>query len=166
MSRPPHQVIYTHGGGRLGNQVIRFAHWMAWARAHPGEIEVLNLAFWPHADCFAAWRDRPGCVFPPRPGPADSWARRRATLPRAVRAALEKNSRLARLVQRAATWLPGWQAEERDVLREESLDLDDPAWLARVKRTRTTACCGWKIASWRLVAEQERELREHFRPAP
>jgi hypothetical protein len=162
----PHKVIYTHGGGRLGNQVIRFAHWMAWAREHEGKVEVLNLAFWTFADYFDVWREHPGCVFPVRAGWADRLARQRAALPRWLREASEKRTRLPRVVQAAGSWSPGWQAIALNIVQQESLDLDDPAFFERVTRRSVTMCSGWKIASWRLLSEQQEELRQFFRPAP
>ena len=150
-----HQLIYTHGGGRLGNQVIRFAHWIAWAQAQAGEIEVLNAAFWPHAADFALWREHPGCVFPVRPGRADRWARRRANWPRGFREWAGTNNRFLRVLQSAGTWCPGWQAITLDITKAERLQLDDPTVAERVKRRAVTTCCGWEIAGWRLVAEQQ-----------
>ena len=166
MPSPPHTIIYTHGGGRLGNQVMRFAHWMAWVRAHPGEVEVVNFAFWPFAHYFEEWRSYPGCVFPLRSGRADRLARRRAALPSWLREIVEARSRLPRVVQAAGHWWPGWQAVELDIVREESIDLDNSDFLARIAQRPVTTCCGWKITSWRLVAEQQAELRDFFRPAP
>jgi hypothetical protein len=165
MKAPAHRVIYTHGGGRLGNQVLRFAHWIAWARAHAEDVEVLNLAFWPFARYFALWGKHPGCVFPVRRGRADWLALRCAATPR-LRRAMEGRNRLQHAVQAAGRWLPGWQAIDLDVASGESLDLDEPGFLARVRRRAVTTCCGWRIASWRLVAEQEARLRVFFRPAP
>ena len=107
------QVIYTHGGGRLGNQVLRAAHWIAWALENAGEVEVLNFAFWPYADCFATWREHPGCVFPLCAGRADRLARRWAELPRALQGALEHKTRLQRVVQAAGRIWPGWQAVDQ-----------------------------------------------------
>jgi hypothetical protein len=166
MKSPAQTVIYTHGGGRLGNQVLRFAHWMAWARAHPGQVEVCNFAFWPFAAYFAVWREHPGCVFPLRAGRADRLARWRMALPRRLREWSEERSRLPRLVQAAGRWRPGWQAIALNIAREESIDLDDPGFLTRIARRPVTTCSGWKIAGWRLVAEQEGELRPLFRPVP
>lgn len=166
MNPPAHTVIYTHGGGRLGNQVLRFVHWMAWARANEGRAEVLNLAFWPFADCFARWRDHPGCVFPVRPGREDWLARRRTRLPRWLREWSEARDRLPRAVHAAGHWWPGWQAVALDVAQGESLDLDAPEFLTLVSRRSVTTCSGWKIASWRQVAAQQAELRPWFRPAP
>lgn len=164
MRRPP-TIIYTHGAGRLGNQVIRFAHWIAWARAHPGAVEILNFSFWPFAHFFAQWRQHPGCVFPVRGGWPDRLARCRSALPECVRQVSEKRSRAPRLVQALGGRVPGSQAIALDIHAGEILDLDDPTFLSRVDVRRYTTLSGWRIASWRLVADQERELREYFRPA-
>lgn len=166
MIRPAHTLIYTHGGGRLGNQVLRFAHWIAWVRAHPGEVEVVDVAFWPFAEYFALWRERPGCVFPPRPGREDSLARMRTRLPGRLRKWTENRDRLARAWQGLGRWRFGWQAIALDVAAEEVLELDGTDFLRRVGRARFTTCSGWRIASWRLLGEQQAELREFFRPAP
>ena len=158
------QVIYTHGGGRLGNQVLRFAHWIAWAREHAGEVEVLNFAFWPYARYFDAWRAHPGCVFPARGGRADRLAERHAARPPWLRNVLEKKTRLGRAVQAAGHVWPGWQAVDLDIVGEESLTLD-VEFLTKVKRRAVTTCCGWKIANWPLVEKHEAAVRELFRPA-
>ena len=166
MKAPAHTVIYTHGGGRLGNQVVRFLHWMAWARAHADQVEVLNLAFWPYAELFAHWREHPGCVFPGRAGRADGLARRRRNLPRWLCEWSENRLRLPRLVQASGHWRPGWQAVALDDAQAETFDLDDPGFLAMVTRCEVTTCSGWKIASWQLFARQQAELRRFFLPAP
>lgn len=166
MTVPPHMVIYTHGGGRLGNQVMRFAHWMAWARAHAGEVEVLNLAFWPFAQYFTVWREHPACVFPLRAGRTDRLARWRTALPPWLRTWGEERCRLQRVVQAAGRWHPGWQAVALDDVRGESIDLGDPKFMMHIARRPVTTCSGWKIASWRLLGEQQAQLREFFRPAP
>ncbi len=165
MSQPAHTVIYTHGGGRLGNQVMRFAHWIAWARAQAGEVEVLNLAFWPYADFFAEWKNHPGCLYPVGGGWSDRLAQLRAVLPGWLRAMSEKNTRLPRVVQAAGHWWPGWGAVELDIVREESADLADPLFYAQVTRRAVTTCCGWKIACWPMVAAQQADLRPFFQPA-
>jgi hypothetical protein len=159
------QVIYTHGGGRLGNQVLRAAHWIAWALENAGEVEVLNFSFWPYAAHFAAWRNHPGCVFPLRAGKADRIAACWSRMPRRVRGALTYHTRLQRVVQAAGHVWPGWQAVDLDIVGEEKLALD-AAFLARVKRRRVTTCCGWEIANWPLVAKHEAAVREFFRPTP
>lgn len=165
MKRAAHKIIYTHGGGRLGNQVIRAAHWIAWVRSQTSDVEVVNIAFWPFASLFEVWNEHPGCVFPLRTGGADRWARRRLRLPEELRVVLENRRRWPRAVQAAARVLPGWQALELDIAADEALDLDAPGFLARIARRPVTAVAGWRIATWHQVAAQEAALRPYFRPA-
>jgi len=159
----PSQVIYTHGGGRLGNQIMRFAHWMAWAREQAGQVEVLNLAFWPHADFFAVWREHPACVFPVRPHPLDEVARWRRALPARVRRSLD--GRGARAVQALAPWWPGAGVVALDDEAKEVRELAAPAFAAAVTARRRTFGAGWRFAAWDLLRRHEPALRGFFRPA-
>lgn len=161
---PPHTVVYTHGGGRLGNQIIRFAHWMAWAQDHSGEVEVIDYAFWPYADYFALWREHPGCVFPLRPSAADRLARLRASMPSWLRRRGEGRDRFARLVHAAGRWRLDGQAFAADGV-DKVVDLDDPKFFEEITQRKVTTCSGWRIASWRLVAEHQSRLRGFFQPA-
>ncbi len=138
MKAPPHTVIYTYGAGRLGNQIIRFAHWMAWTRLHPGQVEVCNFSFWPYADYFVTWREHPGCVFPVRAGRPDRLARWRAALPRWLQAAADARSRLQRTVQAAGHWWPGAQAIALNLGPQENIDLNAPAFFERVAQRPVT----------------------------
>lgn len=165
MKSPAHTVIYTHGGGRLGNQILRFVHWIAWVRAQTKDVEVFNFSFWPYADCFALWREHPGCVFPVRSGREDWLARQHARLSPRLRRWSEGRNRLSRVVHTLGRWHPDWQAFALDIARGDSLDLDDPGVLDLVLRRPVTTCSGWKISSWRLVASQQNELRTLFCPA-
>ncbi|HWA27694.1 MAG TPA: hypothetical protein VG734_18705 [Lacunisphaera sp.] len=164
MSSPAATVVYTHGGGRLGNQVIRLAHWLAWTRAHPGAVNVVDLGFWRYAKYFSHWCEQPGCAFP-RPSPAANFlSDLQGLLPERIVGRAEW--RLQRLVHAAGRHWPGGGAVVLDDAGGEGLDLDDPAVLAHLTRRRVTTCGGWKIASWRLFAEQQAELRGYFRPKP
>lgn len=87
-------------------------------------------------------------------------------LPGRLRQWSETKTRLPRAVQSVGGWWPSWQSVTLDIVREESLDLADRAFYARVTRRRITTCCGWRIACWDLVATQQEELRSFFRPAP
>lgn len=153
------QVIFTRGGGRLGNQVVRFVHWMAWARDQV-DAEVLNLAFWPHAHHFKVWREHAACVFPLRPCGLDELARWRNALPARVRRALDW--RLAHGVHALARRWPGARAVT--LADEELFDLETTT-LAEFARPRAF-CAGWRFACWDRVERHVPELRAYFQPAP
>lgn len=165
MTAAPHTLIYTHGGGRLGNQIMRATHWIAWARTHEGQVDVVNFGLWPFAHLFAHWREHPGCMFPLRAGAPDRLARWRIAWPTALRNPLETHYRWQRAVHTAGRWWPGWQAITLDDVKGEQVDLGDPAFFARVAQSPVTMCCGWEYACWRLVAQQQAALRGYFEPA-
>jgi hypothetical protein len=160
----PVTLIYTHGGGRLGNQVIRLAHWLAWSRANSGKVNVIDMGFWRYAKYFNRWFEQPGCAFPRPSSIANRLAGLQALAPEPLLAHMEQ--RLQRLVHAAGRRWPGGDSIALDDAHGESFDLDDPAFLRDVTSRRLTTCSGWKIAAWRLVAEQQGELREYFRPRP
>jgi len=164
--RPPHTVIYTHGGGRLGNQIVRFAHWISWARAHEGQVEVLDMAFWPYARYFAGWREHPGCVYPMRASRADRYARWYSALPEWIRQKGQSRDRLARMIYASRRGQPGWQEVTLDIGKGESIELGDPEFFQRIARVPMTLCSGWKIADWPRFAREQAELRKFFAPAP
>ena len=158
-----HKIIYTHGGGRLGNQVLRFAHWLAWAQEHAGAVEVRNLAFWPYAQYFETWRAHPGCVFPLRADAWDEVARARQWLPGWVRHRLDW--RVQHQVHALGRRRAGWQAISLDDAADEALDLGDPALARKISNRSTTTCAGWRIASWELLARHQAAVRGLLQPA-
>lgn len=159
---PPSQIIYTHGGGRLGNQVMRLAHWMAWVLEQDGRVEVRDLAFWPHAHFFATWRRHPGCVFPLRPDRWDEIARWRQLLPEVLLRRLDWRAQHA--VHALGRSLPGWQQVTLNIAAGENLYLETDALRRRMGEWRITTCSGWRIHCWNLVAKHASVLREYFRP--
>lgn len=157
-------IIYTHGGGRLGNQIIRLAHWLAWTRAHPGAVNVIDMGFWRYAKYFSRWCEQPGCAFPQASMTANVMAILQGLMPEGILSRAEW--RFQHLVHAGGRHWPGGGSIALNDAQEESFALDDPAFLKAVTSRRVTTCSGWKIASWRLVAEQQAELREFFRPKP
>jgi hypothetical protein len=162
---PAHSIIYTGGGGRLGNQLIRFAHWLAWIRAQEENVQLINVAFWPFAPYFVPWNEEPGCIYPrSAAGAANLTSRLMTALPDYLQRRLEVRWQL--LIQKAGG---RWPNSQSVVLRDdvgEAIDLDSPFFMDRLKQRRITMCRGWKISSWRLFAEQQDELRKLFQPAP
>lgn len=158
-------VIYTYGAGRLGNQVLRFLHWIAWVRANEGAVSVLDLAFWQSARYFSTWREHPGCVFPVRNGRADRVARVLGKLPDRVLTWCDNRWLVQRTVHRLGKAWPRGQAILLNDLGNEQIELERPEFLHRVQDRPLTTCAGWRIACWKYVAEQQHVLRTWFRPA-
>ncbi|MBW4052015.1 MAG: hypothetical protein HIU85_11225 [Proteobacteria bacterium] len=145
--------------------MLRFLHWLAWARANDGAVEVLNLAFWDWAKYFSIWRERPGCLFPARQTRADQYARMLNMLPERVRKLSEDRWWLQRMMQSAAGKWPRWHAIKINDRAGERIDLQDPQFLEEVRHYRLSACAGWCIAGWQYVEEQQHTLRSWFQPA-
>src|SRR5262245_31907158 len=139
MKRPDHSIVYTGGGGRLGNQLISFANWLAWERLQGGEVEIVNMAFWPFARDFQAWSDNPGCIFPQRRvETAALTARMSERLPNWLRIRLEW--RWQSLVQNTGKWWPDWQSISLHDEAGEQLDLESPLFSDTIARSRSTIC--------------------------
>lgn len=158
----PHRVIFTRGGGRFGNQVLRFIHWAGWAQSR-ADIEVLNLSFWPYARHFAVWRQAPACIVPSWAGGWTNTVARVVTGVPRIRATWSGHQRVQRAVDWLGRHLPAWQAVALDDAAGETINLDAPVWIERVKRARVTTCSGWRFSAWRSVAEQADAIRPLFR---
>lgn len=48
MNRHNHTLVFTTGGGRLGNQLLNYANLLAFSLEHP-DFDIINLAFSPYA---------------------------------------------------------------------------------------------------------------------
>lgn len=155
-------VIYTHGGGRLGNQILRWLHWLAWVRAHEGSVRVVDLSFLPYARLFEAWAAAPGCVTPDSVSWLGWLGRMRSSL--GPSGYFRGERRILFLVQTLGSFVPGSLARNTDS-EENRLDLDstEVEWLTR--GAKMVFCRGWKIAGWRNVERYQTELRPLFRPA-
>ncbi len=156
-------IVYTHGGGRLGNQVLRFAHWMAWALEHAGEVEVRNLAFWPYAEYFSTWRAHPGCVFPVRPDRWDEMARCRRLLPGWVQHRLDWRMQL--LVHALGRRRSSWRTVSLNDAAGEEFDLGGTDLVKKMPGGTTITCAGWRFASWKLLARHQVAVRGFLQPA-
>src|SRR5690606_36435547 len=84
--------------------------------------------------------------------------------PHWLRALSVKRNYGPRFLQAMGHVLPGWQAVNADDHRPEGVDLGDPTFLAKIMQAPLTTWCGWRIASWPLVEEQQADLRILFQP--
>ncbi len=155
-------VIYTHGGGRMGNQVLRWAHWLAWAMDFSERVGVVNLSFWPYASFFEGTCERPGCSSPPN-AVLDRFVAWRDRLPEWFLHRAEW--RAQQLVHALGACVPGAARIGRRWPPDLRIDLDGDRFVDRVGAHRVSTCAGWEIAGWERVRRRREELRAYFRPA-
>jgi hypothetical protein len=163
MSERRRWVVYTHGGGRMGNQLLRWAHWLAWAMDYPDQAGVVNLAFWPYARFFEGSVGQPGCVFPGRSAALDFLASVSGRLPDWFLARAEWRAQHA--VHALGACVPGLARIGRRRDHREAICLEGHDFFERLSGHRVTTCAGWAIAGWGRVRRRRDELRAFFRPA-
>lgn len=160
MSRLP-TVIYTHGGGRLGNQLLRFAHWLAWVEEHHGKVALINAGFWPYARHFTHWSANMGCGFPDDRGWCHAVSLGLKILPEFI--SRRTDWRAQRAIHAAGGILRGWQ-QVGSSERLAEIDLDRTDFLGTVRSARVTTCAGWRIAGWETFARHEKTVRTLLEP--
>jgi len=160
MAKPLPMVIYAYGGGRFGNQFLRFAHWLAWVLDCHNNVRVVDLPFWPYASLFATWSEYPGCVYPLQRSWIDRIAGCRQWLhPRVIR---HGEWRMQRVFACGARCLPGVR----------TLVLDDAAGEERTLSPETfrdgsgpIVCAGWRFSAWAALERHEEPVRALLQPA-
>jgi len=153
-------VIHARGGGRFGNQLLRFAHWLAWVLDAPSARRVVDVAFWPYARLFATWRLHPGCVYPWGERWLDGLAALRSVLPdRVLRHADPRVSAL--LVGGGHLW-PTTGVVELDDASGESCDLDVDGFGSGHAHV---VCSGWRFEAWGALERHQARVRQLLLPA-
>jgi hypothetical protein len=169
-------VVYTTGGGRLGNQLLNYANLLGFALEHP-DCTVVDLAFARYADLYGAeplelvnvdriewtpvrvaadllWRRNP---YDDQFGrfPLD-WARAEA-----IHAIAAAGSDTQSIIGGDAHVTPSLTGEHR-----EAFSLDDPGNVDRIRSRDGIALAGWGVRGWPLVADHRDEIRARLRPGP
>jgi len=156
-------IIYTHGGGRFGNQLLRFLHWLAWVQEHGDSRCIVNIAFWPYAEFFTKWARHPGCEFPLRRSWPDLFARARTLVPIRFRPGFDwRIQRLTWALSRNLRWAGVSALEVRD---SERLQLDADSGWHGIQHDRRIVVSGWQITCWDLIEKHAGVLRKLFEPA-
>jgi hypothetical protein len=162
---PRRTVVYTHGGGRLGNQLLRFAHLLAWAIENQPAVRLINLSFVPYAQGWEEWERHPGCSYPEPITRLDFWARLFLRLPAFLRARLDW--RIQRAIHR---WADRANRTQSIVAEEDfeggEIQLGSSGFTKRMNVCELTYLAGWRIADWALVRKHESAIRALMRPSP
>ncbi|MDZ4755160.1 MAG: hypothetical protein SGJ11_11790 [Phycisphaerae bacterium] len=153
-------LIFFGGGGRFGNQMLRFAHLIAWAEEHSPHAELINLAAWPYMRLLEGYDRSPAGVYPPRPSRLDLVARIVTSVPEPV------SRRALGYVLQAIVRRAGDRTGKRPIVRvetgSEGLDLASPAFNELCAANRGAWLAGMRIGSWPLLAKHAAAVREHL----
>ncbi len=176
--RPTTTVVFTHGGGRFGNQLTLFGHLIALAEENP-RISILNIPFWPYARLCRGTEHNGLCQYPfslplavSRSRDSASakrqagWAWRAAlrfcqtvspAMPDRVRKSL--SYRLPRLVHRCRPKL----SIDRDYASETTW-LGDPDFVQSLCSRRTVLLAGYELRDWEAFQKHEDAIRRFLWP--
>lgn len=157
-------IIYSHGGGRFGNQLLRFVHWAAWVEEHAGRFAVVDLPFWPFAEYFSTWNLHPGCRYPLASGGVDRLASLRRHLPSWV---LRKGDwRFQRLVFHLAAASPAPRTIATVCVPDgASVDMTEARFLEQVSGASLCVVSGWELSCWAWLEKHQSTVRRLFAPA-
>lgn len=157
----PATVYYSHGGGRYGNQVLRFAHFVAWVEEHRGAVEVVDLPMWPYIRTLAAYDRSPAAIYPVRGSTWNPIARLISALPESLsRSAFTKFRE--RLTPPHGRRRLGMLCIDAGADDGNGIDLADPKFLAAVRDAGHVWLHGFRIASWPLFEKHADAIRSHL----
>ncbi len=163
-------LVFTFGGGRLGNQLVSYGHLIAFLAEHPAAFDFVNSAFWVYDDLFehvAGTR----CTLPTEHTRLRAlrrcWnvARRMRlrqdprTLQKDVALTLHAYAHRARRAQSiVAGDLFNWKRLKAD--KRPPLDLADPDTVALLQQKPLTMLGGWGVRSWALFDRHQETIRQ------
>lgn len=164
-------IIFTHGGGRLGNQLVSFAHLLAFLIEHPGAFSLTNIAFWPYSSLVHWTSVRPDCSYPRSKGipRVVRWGRdlvgriRSSPHGGAVDRKLVRNVHaLSESTQLAYSLIAGDIHQRPGVIGERlpSLNLDTDDAFDQLQQAPAVILAGWHIRGWQLLEKHQREVRQ------
>ncbi len=157
--RRKHQIIFTHGGGRFANQLMLYAHLIAFAEDCP-EISVCNLSFWPYAHLCTGTAKNPLCLYPPQKSRFESVVRLNQCVYRAVpNRLISPLSRLLGQTLHLAAW------NRATDYKNAAADLREAGVRQEFHRHPWKLLAGWKIRDWDAFDQHSKAIRGFLQPA-
>jgi len=182
-------IVFTHGGGRFGNQLIQFAHLIAMAEEQQ-DFDLVNCSFWPYANLCAGTSQNPLCFYSPAghrpPALGRALARVIEGTLSSVPARLEESLRFrlprlphkywtSRSVDLHDTWggvdvtafggLRDADPPRPDWRTAETFDLSSPELVARLRRRGVVFFAGWPVRTRAAFDRHADTIRAFLGPA-
>lgn len=157
-----HNLIFTHGGGRLGNQLTTLSHLIAFAEEFRHHIRVIDVAFWPYQGLLKSLTDNPYCVLPASGKTPFSIGSN------FVRQLLKPSSEYNNTSVRAnqlhfwANRLPRCQSIYTPHFEQDSecFDLTAGPFINSIEKHHVTCLAGWPVRQWELFNRHVSRVRE------
>jgi hypothetical protein len=163
-------LIYTHGAGRLGNQLFAYAHLLAFLEEHPQEYELINFSFIPYATFLAALPSSSVSASKMRAllGNLAAWVEVDPSIGKTTPMQEKVIVNGARLLHVAGVIAPqGQSLVAKDIYywsliageRLDYLDLALPQTVERLRSKNFSVLAGWGIRSWSLLEKHRDAVR-------
>jgi Glycosyl transferase family 11 len=166
-------VIFTHGGGRFGNQMFSYAHLLAFSLEHK-KVNLINMACWEYSDLLAISKKEILCT--------DTLIGNRHLFFRSLyffcrlfyikNDSVAKNiiihilylfagNPLAKFYKAQAIVVKRSWIEEKFLVAQKlpELDLSRSSSFDIINRAKMTVLSGWDICDWKLVSKHQKKIR-------
>lgn len=171
---PTRQVVYTTGGGRLGNQLLNYINLGAFAIEHR-EFDILNLAFFEYRDEYGT--DDLDMASFDSVGDGAFLTLGRLLWHQALEDIVHRFP-LEYLRVETIHWLAHHSPKSQSIIggnpytnfrlsgeRFDSFDLADPTNVARLRSRPLSVLAGWGVRAWPLVEAHRDTLQQRVQPA-
>lgn len=166
-------IIFTHGGGRLGNQLFSYAQLLAFC-FEQNNIDIINMAFWEYVNLLEISKKDKLCT--------KSMDLNKSFFLRLLQKTctyfhIENNSSIKRFVIYLMYFYGGnpfakhyqlqsISAIDSDFLfcrKVQEINLADPENAKIIHEAKTTFLSGWGICSWQLVEKHQQKIRKFLK---
>ncbi len=166
-------IIFTHGGGRFGNQMFSYAHLLAFSLEHK-DIDFINIACWEYSDLLTAKCTNSICSRCLDRKCYYSWYLLHLFC---KYLSIKNNTTLKNIIIHLLYFYGGnyfakyYHAQSLLVKKPwinetllaakilPSLDLADPESFNLINQANITFLSGWEICDWKLVEKHQIEIR-------
>jgi Glycosyl transferase family 11 len=172
-------LIYTHGAGRLGNQLFAYAHLLAFLEEHPDEYDFINFAFIPYSTFLAHQSHAASFAIP---GRKRSLLRYLASVVEVDPSKGKTSVVQEKVIVNCARLMHGYGAiapqGQSLIIRDiyhwsfiagehlDYLDLASPQTVERLQSKDFSVLAGWGIRSWSLLEKHGDAVRAELAVHP
>jgi hypothetical protein len=163
-------IVYTHGGGRFANQMICYAHLIAFVAENNYRYDLINMSFWQYLDLFESKSVDILCTFPNQSYELLFLNTLRGILQiLSTRGFYYLKIIIIRLLNIYSSLIPNYQSISAKNLsnpikllgvKKEKLDLNSLDDISLFDTVDVTILSGWNIRSWTLFEKHKSVIKD------